>query len=84
MREAPSRYTHPETPFGPQQQRFDSINAKLAGYSQFGCNHQILATCNKKAAGIRACRGMSPEVRERIYGRGTATAIGKKPISFGG
>jgi hypothetical protein len=39
MRQAPSRYTHPETPFGPQQQRFDSINAKLAGYSQFGCNH---------------------------------------------
>ena len=54
MREAPSRYTHPETPFGPQQQRFDSINAKLAGYSQFGCNHQILAACNKKVAGIRA------------------------------
>jgi hypothetical protein len=28
MREAPSRHTHSETPFGPQQQRLDSINAK--------------------------------------------------------
>jgi hypothetical protein len=36
MRQAPSRYTHPETPFGPQQRQFDSINAKFAGYSQFG------------------------------------------------
>jgi hypothetical protein len=28
MREAPSSHTHSETPFGPQQRRLDSINAK--------------------------------------------------------
>jgi hypothetical protein len=28
MREAPACHTHSETPFGPQQRRFDSSNAK--------------------------------------------------------
>jgi len=28
MRQAPSRHTHSETPFGPQQRRLDSSNAK--------------------------------------------------------